>query len=286
MPDYIVVLAVWKKFMFPKDWQHEKDFLRKPMPLFCHYFLPVLQNCQVKINLCFSLAAPVQWYTMDMGLNEVKPHCGRSAKPLPGGKTPTCNPDDPKRHCCSPLGFCGTGPDHCECEGCTNFANSTASLKEKNWFTWSDGPENAGRCGPTAPRLNGKVAGCDGSSPLAYCCGSNGYCGSGPEYCDCPKCVNFRNNPDFDWSWNFFWSISINFSLFMRWRMIWSLFEHFEETWTMYEMGKKYIPNCTSQWPNKYLYERLTRWDFQIYRHYKRDKPYTARPSHPKFQGR
>ncbi|XP_074600238.1 uncharacterized protein LOC141854456 [Brevipalpus obovatus] len=153
------------------------------------------------LNESVQPSASVEWYTLDMGMDDSKPQCGNLAKKLPNGKTPICNPDDPKRHCCSAIGFCGTGPDFCECEGCINYnPNATQAMGPKNWFSWEDGPENAGRCGPTAPRIEGKVAGCDGTSSRAYCCGSNGYCGSGAEYCDCPKCVNFKKNPSFDWT--------------------------------------------------------------------------------------
>ncbi|XP_015787601.1 uncharacterized protein LOC107364687 [Tetranychus urticae] len=143
----------------------------------------------------------VTWLTTDVIQDASKSDCGFNAQSLVNGSRPTCNPDDPQRHCCSSTGFCGTGPDYCECKGCINFnTNSTNSFPEKNWFDWNDGPENAGRCGPRAPRIKGRLAGCDPSSETANCCGPNGYCGTGPDYCKCKECVNFTLKPNFDWS--------------------------------------------------------------------------------------
>lgn len=66
-----------------------------------------------------------------------------------------------------------------------------AAGADKKWYTWNDdGPELAGKCGPTAPKINGEDPICNPEDKLYHCCSEYGYCGDGPAYCDCATCVN------------------------------------------------------------------------------------------------
>lgn len=69
--------------------------------------------------------------------------------------------------------------------------------EEQLWWT----PENSdketqGRCGKFAPLINGRYPVCDPDDPGYACCSNSGFCSSGPEFCDCPKCVDHAKNPD------------------------------------------------------------------------------------------
>lgn len=48
------------------------------------------------------------------------------------------------------------------------------------------------RCGEEFPLDDGSVSECD---PMGtnYCCSKWGYCGPGADHCDCPECVDYRN---------------------------------------------------------------------------------------------
>lgn len=59
---------------------------------------------------------------------------------------------------------------------------------EGNWFKY--GEENFSKCGPKAPLRNGKIATCDPNN--GGCCSKWGYCGEGPEYCECEECTDYR----------------------------------------------------------------------------------------------
>ena len=48
------------------------------------------------------------------------------------------------------------------------------------------------RCGTEFPLEDGKPSQCDPNSQN-YCCSKWGYCGPGAEHCDCPECVDYRN---------------------------------------------------------------------------------------------
>ena len=68
---------------------------------------------------------------------------------------------------------------------------------ERRWWTPEDKqPEKNGMCGRMAPLYNGFYPVCDPDDPGYSCCGRWGYCGGGPESCDCPNCVNYAKNPE------------------------------------------------------------------------------------------
>ena len=71
-------------------------------------------------------------------------------------------------------------------------------MVEKRWWTWDESKENAGLCGKTknVPLYNGFYPICDPEDPGHSCCSESGFCGSGPEYCDCPSCVDYAKNPE------------------------------------------------------------------------------------------
>lgn len=65
------------------------------------------------------------------------------------------------------------------------------------WWRIEDGPELEGLCGKSAPILpNGFYAVCNPSNESSYCCSPYGHCGSGPAYCDCPNCLDYKKNPE------------------------------------------------------------------------------------------
>jgi chitinase len=66
---------------------------------------------------------------------------------------------------------------------------------EKKWWTNEDGP-NAGLCGRSAPLINGFYPVCDPESQTMSCCSSRGRCGSGPEFCECEGCINYKTSPE------------------------------------------------------------------------------------------
>lgn len=132
----------------------------------------------------------VNWYFLNAEDGK-RGRCGRGI-PLLDGKIPTCNPDDPNAHCCSNGGYCGSGDEYCKCEKCVDFKeNPNYVYKEKTWLDWSDGPDLSGKCGPSAPRINGNIAECDPESNY-YCCSKYGSCGSGEDFCGCEECINYK----------------------------------------------------------------------------------------------
>lgn len=69
--------------------------------------------------------------------------------------------------------------------------------EEQLWWT----PENSdkdkqGLCGEFAPLIGGRYPACDPDDPGYSCCSDSGYCGNGPNFCDCVGCVNHGKNPD------------------------------------------------------------------------------------------
>ena len=132
-----------------------------------------------------------RWWTWADGEDKAG-RCGPSA-PEVKGHTAICDPDSASSFCCSAGGYCGGSAEHCECDGCVNFkTNPNYRYPEKVWWTWADGPDKSGRCGSSAPQINGKMAICDPSSSTAYCCAASGYCGSTSEHCNCNGCVNYK----------------------------------------------------------------------------------------------
>nr|UDL18262.1 chitinase-like protein [Bemisia tabaci] len=134
---------------------------------------------------------PVQWH---VGFDIAKvgqPRCGPNAPKLPDGKEAICNPDG-KNFCCSPAGYCGSGDDFCECDGCVNHrtGKKAGQSGDKRWYTFKDGLL-AGRCGPSAPKIDGHVPICNPKDPAYHCCSASGYCGAAPEFCSCKGCVDY-----------------------------------------------------------------------------------------------
>ncbi|XP_055338938.1 acidic mammalian chitinase-like isoform X2 [Paramacrobiotus metropolitanus] len=140
----------------------------------------------------------VLWFTMDQSSPELRGRCGYGAPLLNGSIIPICNPDDPLGYCCSAVGICGNQPDACNCPSCVNFREKPdfrfkeKKILGKQWWTWDDSPDLAGKCGPNAPQINGSEAVCDPYSPNAYCCSPYGYCGAGHDFCKCSGCINYR----------------------------------------------------------------------------------------------
>lgn len=141
----------------------------------------------------------VQWFTLDYPA-ETRGKCGYTA-PLLNGSIPICNPDDWNGYCCSNEGICGNDPQSCDCLGCVNFKKNPnyryppkAVFKmKKQWWTWDDGTQNTGKCGPKAPLLNGHEPICDPNNEAAHCCSPFGFCGGTRDYCECNGCVDYRN---------------------------------------------------------------------------------------------
>ena len=70
-------------------------------------------------------------------------------------------------------------------------------IDEIRWWTWAEDQNKAGMCGRSAPLYNGFYPVCNPDDYNYACCGSAGYCGSGPDYCSCPTCVNYGNYPQY-----------------------------------------------------------------------------------------
>ncbi|XP_072158897.1 LOW QUALITY PROTEIN: chitinase-like protein 3 [Bemisia tabaci] len=131
---------------------------------------------------------PVRWHVGYEIAAVDQPRCGPKAPKLPDGTVPICNPDS-RSSCCSAAGFCGSGDAYCRCDGCVSYEKPGA-LGEKLWYTWDDGVL-AARCGPSVPRINGRVPICNPNDPGYHCCSSAGYCGASPEHCACEGCVDY-----------------------------------------------------------------------------------------------
>lgn len=124
-------------------------------------------------------------YIVDVAYLRYTYRCGRTI-PKINGEIPTCNPDDENAYCCSNGYYCGKGPDFCNCQGCVNYKRTT-----NKWWTKEDGAKRAATCGPKADKINGvQEAECEPNSKF-NCCSPYGYCGTGPDYCDCKGCKRF-----------------------------------------------------------------------------------------------
>merc|ERR1711962_1554108 len=126
----------------------------------------------------FPPVAPVFTST---GLYRSDGKCG-AAFPLEDGTPAECDPNS-EYWCCSEHGFCGGTQEHCYCDTCVNYRPV-----EQNGKVRSDR-----RCGNDFPLSDGSPSECLGTSPN-YCCSKFGYCGPGPDHCECPECVDYRQS--------------------------------------------------------------------------------------------
>lgn len=131
------------------------------------------------------LAASVQEVQIEFESNGQYRSDGRCGpeNPLEDGSLAECDPNS-AYYCCSAFGFCGSTQEHCFCETCVNYR--PVSLLG-NGKVRSDR-----RCGADFPLEDGSASECDGNS-ANHCCSKFGYCGPGPDHCDCVGCVDFRS---------------------------------------------------------------------------------------------
>jgi len=106
---------------------------------------------------------------------------GGVENPLEDGTPAECDPNS-EYWCCSEHGFCGGTQEHCYCETCINYRPINLSGKVR-----SDR-----RCGKEFPLDDGSSSECDGNS-ANHCCSKFGYCGPGPDHCDCVGCTDYRS---------------------------------------------------------------------------------------------
>ena len=149
----------------------------------------------------------VLWHTLEAppgSLGRCGPTAPRLNSTTINSTIAICNPDEYFGFCCSTAGYCGVGEEFCKCTGCVDFSTNpdyrytetpipeTVRPGEKRWWTWDDGEEKSGKCGPDTPKINGTVeAICDPTSLTAHCCSAFGFCGSSPAHCVCPTCRNY-----------------------------------------------------------------------------------------------
>merc|ERR1711983_171266 len=124
--------------------------------------------------------APVQSFTSN-GRYRSDGKCG-AGNPLENGTPAECDPNS-EYFCCSEFGFCGGTAEHCNCDICVNYRP----------VQLIDGKVRTDRrCGLEFPLSDGSPSECDGQTQN-HCCSTHGYCGPGPDHCDCPGCVDYRS---------------------------------------------------------------------------------------------
>jgi len=119
--------------------------------------------------------------------------------------------------CCSPYGWCGDSPEHCECVNCVDFRNDTQSVGYEHSSSLSNdtiGANHTADQGTSgdykwgAPVLTGENRGRCGRyfmsdcsttdiptnwTGVGPCCSPFGWCGDLPAHCECMGCVDFRD---------------------------------------------------------------------------------------------
>lgn len=110
--------------------------------------------------------------------------------PLADGSASECLGTSPN-YCCSKFGYCGPGPDHCDCPECIDYRPSFLNA-DQSVLILNDKVRGDRRCGSEFPLPDGSASECDGNGPN-HCCSKWGYCGPGADHCDCPTCKDFRS---------------------------------------------------------------------------------------------
>uniref|UniRef100_A0A0K0ESG1 GH18 domain-containing protein n=1 Tax=Strongyloides stercoralis TaxID=6248 RepID=A0A0K0ESG1_STRER len=156
-----------------------------------------------------------RWWTADEN-EKFAGMCGKSA-PLYNGYYPVCDPEDTAFSCCGKYGYCGNGPEYCDCPECVDYGKyPEMALNEPikpssivKWYTNDAEEGKRGRCGRNVPLMdNGEYAICNPDDDAAYCCSLAGYCGSSNEHCLCDGCVNFKEKPNYKYSHIYWWTYS------------------------------------------------------------------------------
>merc|ERR1712203_1329373 len=133
--------------------------------------------------------APVQSFTSN-GRYRSDGKCG-AGNPLEDGTPAECDPNS-EYFCCSEFGFCGGTQEHCFCETCDNY-RPLALINVAGKVSSKGTVRSDRRCGKDFPLTDGSPSECLGAS-ANYCCSKFGYCGPGPDHCDCPECVDYRRS--------------------------------------------------------------------------------------------
>jgi len=96
-----------------------------------------------------------------------------------GGQSGKCDPKG-QYPCCSPYGWCGIAPEHCDCQDCVDFRAFRVNVRDDL------------RCGSEFP-INGQPAKCDEMSDFP-CCSGEGRCGISEKHCKCETCIDYRED--------------------------------------------------------------------------------------------
>lgn len=115
--------------------------------------------------------------------------CGKDF-PLADGSASECLGTSPN-YCCSKFGFCGPGPDHCDCPECLDYRRSSSAEGDQPVVV-NEKIRGDRRCGSEFPLPDGSPSECNGNGPN-HCCSKWGFCGPGADHCDCPTCKDFRS---------------------------------------------------------------------------------------------
>ena len=84
-----------------------------------------------------------------------------------------------------------TGAD-IDVKSASSSANQPAATSTPVFVSTNGKVRSDRRCGEEFPLEDGTISECDPLGPN-YCCSKWGYCGPGADHCDCPECVDYRN---------------------------------------------------------------------------------------------